>query len=111
MLEIFVFVAGILLTIFFVIGIHEFSHFIAARWLNIKVLCFSIGFGKTLFQWKDKKGTEYRIALIPLGGYVKMLDETEEPVPANELAYAFNRQPFYKKFIVVLAGPFSNLCS
>lgn len=111
MLELLISIFGILFTIFFVIGIHELAHFIAARALGIKVLRFSIGFGKTLYRWYDKKGTEYVLALIPLGGYVKMLDEHEGEVPAKELHLAFNRQPFYKKFIVVLAGPLTNLLS
>lgn len=106
-----IFIAGILITIFFVIGIHEYAHFIAARLLGIKVLRFSIGFGKSLFKWHDKKGTEYILALIPLGGYVKMLDEREAPVPQNELHLAYNNQPFYKKFLIVIAGPLSNFLS
>lgn len=102
-------ILGILLTILFVIGTHEAAHFIAARWLGVKVLRFSIGFGKALFRWHDKTGTEYVFALIPLGGYVKMLDENEGNVPENELSQAYNRQPFYKKFLIVLAGPASNI--
>ncbi|OGT45249.1 MAG: RIP metalloprotease RseP [Gammaproteobacteria bacterium RIFCSPHIGHO2_12_FULL_41_20] len=111
MLEVIISILGILLTIFFVIGIHESAHFLVARWLNIKVLCFSIGFGKALYRWHDKKGTEYILALIPLGGYVKMVDEAEGKVAEDDLPYAFNRQPFYKKFLVVIAGPASNLLS
>jgi len=102
-------ILGILLTIFFVVGTHESAHFLMARWLGIKVLRFSIGFGKTLLRWSDKKGTEYVVALIPLGGYVKMLDESEGNVPREELHLAYNRQPFYKKFLVVLAGPVTNI--
>lgn len=111
MLHILTFVAGILITIFFVIGIHEYAHFMAARALGIKVLKFSIGFGKSIFKWHDKKGTEYVLALIPLGGYVKMLDEREETVPENELHLAYNNQAFYKKFLVIVAGPLSNFLS
>lgn len=103
-------VVGIIITIFFVIGFHEFAHFIAARLLNIKVLKFSIGFGKALFRFHDKKNTEYVIALVPLGGYVKLLGETEETDPKDS-KYAFNTQPFYKKFLVLAAGPFANLLS
>jgi len=108
-LSILISIIGILLTIFFVIGTHEAAHFAVARCLGVKVLRFSIGFGKTLLRWHDKKGTEYVLALIPLGGYVKMLDETEGEVPINELGQAYNRQPFYKKFLIVLAGPISNI--
>lgn len=102
-------VVGIIITIMFVIGTHEFAHFITARWLGVKVLRFSIGFGKTLWRRFDKQGTEYVIALIPLGGYVKMLDESEEPVAAHELHRAYNQQAFYKKALIVLAGPTMNL--
>src|SRR3990167_1904513 len=102
-------IIGIVVTIFFVIGTHEFAHFLAARLLGIKVLRFSIGFGKTLRKWHDKSGTEYVVAAFQLGGYVKMLDENEGKVPERELSRAFNRQPFYKKFLVVLAGPTMNL--
>lgn len=109
MLHLLVSILGILLTIFFVIGTHESAHFLMARLLNIKVLRFSIGFGKTLWRRQDKKGTEYVLALVPLGGYVKMLDENEEKVPRDELHLAFNRQPFYKKFLVVVAGPVTNI--
>lgn len=109
MLSFIIGIAGILLTIFFVIGTHEFAHFLAARLLKVKVLRFSIGFGQTLYRTRDKQGTEYVLSLIPLGGYVKMLDETEENVSPNDLPYAFNRQPFYKKFIIVAAGPIMNI--
>lgn len=108
MLTIFISILAIILTIFLIIGIHEFGHFIVARLLGIKVLRFSLGFGKALFKWHDKKGTEFVLAAIPLGGYVKMLDESEEKVPANELHLAFNRQPLYKKLAVVIAGPLTN---
>ncbi|HLB43086.1 MAG TPA: RIP metalloprotease RseP [Gammaproteobacteria bacterium] len=109
MISIIIAILGILLTIIIVIGTHEFAHFITARYLGVKVLRFSIGFGKTLFSWYDKKHTEYVIALIPLGGYVKMLDENEGPVPQDDLSFAYNKQPFYKKFLIVLAGPIANL--
>jgi len=109
MLHFFVSIIGIFITIFFVIGTHEAAHFIVARLLNVKVLRFSIGFGKTLWRTIDKKGTEYVIALIPLGGYVKMLDETEETVAKEELHLAYNTQPFYKKCLIVIAGPITNI--
>ena len=98
MLSFLIALLGILITIFFVIGTHEAAHFAAARLLGVKVLRFSIGFGKKLVHWQDKSGTEYVLALIPLGGYVQMLDENEATVPDNELHLAYNRQPFYKNF-------------
>jgi regulator of sigma E protease len=109
MLNLLISVIGILLTIFFVVGVHELGHFLMARAVGIKVLRFSIGFGKTLRSWTDKKGTEYVIAAIPLGGYVKMLDESEGDVPKEELHLTYNRQPIYKKMAVVAMGPISNL--
>jgi regulator of sigma E protease len=101
-------IVAILVTIVVIIGFHEFGHFIVARLLGIKVLRFSIGFGKKLYAWHDKKGTEYVLAAIPLGGYVKMLDETEGPVAPHEMPLTFNRQPFYKKSLIVIAGPLFN---
>lgn len=109
MQDLIIAIIGILLTIFFVVGVHEFGHFIVARACGIKVLRFSIGFGKPLYRWYDKKGTEYVLAAIPLGGYVKMLDETEGKVSKEELHLAYNRQPIYKKLAVVAMGPIANL--
>jgi regulator of sigma E protease len=109
MLHVFISIIGILITIFFVIGTHEFAHFYTARLLGVKVLRFSIGFGKTLYRRVDKKGTEYVLALIPLGGYVKMLDENEGFVSPQEKQLAYNTQPYYKKFLIVLAGPLTNI--
>jgi len=90
------------------IAFHELGHFWVARRFGIRVLRFSIGFGKPLFRWKDKSQTEYVIAAIPLGGYVKMLDEREGIVLPEERHLAFNRQSLWKRFCVVLAGPFFN---
>lgn len=101
-------ILSILLTILLIVGIHEFGHFIVARLVGVKVLRFSIGFGKTLFRWHDKKGTEYVFAAIPLGGYVKMLDESEDNINPTELPYAYNRQPIYKRLAIVTAGPVFN---
>jgi regulator of sigma E protease len=109
MLNTLIAIIGIIVTILLVVGVHEFGHFLAARACGIKVLRFSIGFGKKLFSWHDKSGTEFMFAAIPLGGYVKMLDEEEGLVPAEDLHRAYNRQPIYKKMIVVAAGPFSNM--
>jgi len=102
-------IVGIVITLLFVIGTHEAAHFATARLLGVKVLKFSLGFGKAFFSWRDKKGTEYVLAYIPLGGYVRMLGEGDEHIPPSQRAFAFNRQPFYKKFLIVLAGPLTNL--
>ena len=90
------------------VTIHEYGHFWVARRCGIKVLRFSIGFGPALVRWHDRKGTEYTISAIPLGGYVKMLDEREAPVPEHELDQAFNRKTVKQRIAVVAAGPIAN---
>ncbi len=91
------------------ISIHEFGHFWVARRVGIKVLTFSIGFGKALWKKTGKvDNTEYVLAAIPLGGYVRMLDEREAPVDAHEQSRAFNRQPLWARAAVVIAGPVAN---
>lgn len=102
-------IAVIIFTFIALVGVHEFGHFWVARRFGIKVLNFSFGFGKVLFRFKDKLGTEYLISAIPLGGYVRMLDEREAPVAPEELPYAFNRQSIFKRTIVIIAGPVFNL--
>ncbi|MCK5897207.1 MAG: RIP metalloprotease RseP [Cocleimonas sp.] len=97
-------------TIGILVAVHEFGHFWVARKLGIKVLRFAIGFGKPIWTYTSKKGdkTEYVLALLPFGGYVKMLDEREGDVSSKEVHRAFNRQPVWKRFLVVLAGPAFN---
>ena len=92
------------------VAVHEFGHYWVARKLGIKVLRFSIGFGKRIwtFNGKDDDKVEYALSLIPLGGYVKMLDEREGDVDPSERHRAFNVQPVWKRFLVVLAGPAFN---
>lgn len=89
-------------------AVHEFGHFYVARRCGVQVLRFSIGFGKVLLRWHDRQGTEYAIAAIPLGGYVKMLDEREGNVPEDQLHRAFNRKNVWQRIAVVLAGPLAN---
>ncbi|MBI4986821.1 MAG: RIP metalloprotease RseP [Rhodocyclales bacterium] len=92
------------------IVVHELGHFAAAAWFRVKVLRFSVGFGKPLLtrRW-GRDGTEWSLAAFPLGGYVKMLDEREGPVPAAEVDRAFNRQSPWRRSLIVVAGPLSNL--
>jgi len=88
---------------------HELGHFIAARLCGVKVLRFSVGFGKQLWTHRfAKDGTEWSVSALPLGGYVKMLDEREAPVPSAELHRAFNRQSVWKRIVIVAAGPIAN---
>lgn len=109
MLQLLTAILGVLITILLVVGFHEFGHFIVARLVGVKVLRFSIGFGKILYRWHDKQGTEYALSAIPLGGYVKMVDENEETVAKEDLPFAYNRQPFLKRFAIVIAGPVFNI--
>ncbi len=88
---------------------HEFGHFWVARRCGVKVLRFSIGFGKPLWTHRGKDGTEYVLAAIPLGGYVRMLDEREDDVPARQSHLAFNRKPVLQRIAIVAAGPLANL--
>lgn len=91
------------------IVVHEAGHFALARWCGVKVLRFSIGFGKPILSHRfGRDQTELALAAFPLGGYVKMLDEREGEVEPAELPRAFNRQPVLKRFVIVLAGPVAN---
>jgi regulator of sigma E protease len=88
---------------------HEFGHYWVARRCGVKVQRFSVGFGKPLWMRKGKDGTEWVVAAIPLGGYVKMLDEREGDVRADELDQAFNRKTVWQRMAIVVAGPVANL--
>jgi len=97
-------------TLGILIAVHEYGHYRVAVACGIKVLKFSIGFGKPLYTWRLKnKTTEFSIGMLPLGGYVKMLDEREAPVDPAERHLAFNTQPLGARAAVVAAGPLANL--
>lgn len=91
------------------ITFHEFGHYWVARRMGVRVLRFSIGFGKKLWSRQGRDGTEYMIAAVPLGGYVKMLDEREGEVRPEELGQAFNRKSVWARIAIVMAGPVFNL--
>ncbi|HWI78758.1 MAG TPA: RIP metalloprotease RseP [Ramlibacter sp.] len=96
------------------IAVHEYGHYRVAVACGVKVLRFSVGFGKTLYRWQPKKqkhgqSTEFVIGAFPLGGYVKMLDEREGPVAPEERHLAFNTQPIRSRAAIVAAGPVANL--
>ena len=96
------------------IAVHEYGHYRVAVARGVKVLRFSVGFGNTLYRWKPRKqrpgqDTEFVVGAFPLGGYVKMLDEREAPVPAAERHLAFNTQPLKSRAMIVAAGPAANL--
>lgn len=91
------------------IVVHEYGHYLAARLCNVRVLRFSVGFGRPLATWRlGRDATEWSIAAIPFGGYVKMLDEREAPVSAEEAHRAFNRQSVGRRILIVAAGPAFN---
>lgn len=107
-------VLAFLLALGVLITVHEWGHYRVAVACGVKVLTFSIGFGKPLLRWKSRKphagqDTEFCISLIPLGGYVKMLDEREGDVTSQDLPMAFNRQPLWARAAIVSAGPLANL--
>ncbi len=101
-------IVGTLVALGVLVTFHEFGHFWVARRCGVKVLRFSVGFGSPLFRWHDRQGTEFVIAAIPLGGYVKMLDEREGDVPPALLDSAFNRKSVRQRFAIVSAGPLAN---
>jgi len=109
-------VIAFLVALCILIFVHELGHYLAARACGVKVLRFSIGFGRPLLRWTSRgpDRTEWTVAAIPLGGYVRMLDEREvdperdTPIDPAELPRAFNRQPVGKRFVIVAAGPLAN---
>jgi len=108
--QIFIAIPAFLLAITLLVAVHEFGHYWVAKKLGVKVLSFSIGFGKPIWR-KTPKGseTEYLISALPIGGYVKMLDErVEENIAPEDLPRAYNRQPVWKRILILLAGPLAN---
>lgn len=102
--------AAFTLALGLLIAIHEYGHYRMAVACGVKVLRFSIGFGRTLLRWKPKDSdTEFALCVFPLGGYVRMLDEREAPVDASERHRAFNTQPLHLRALIVAAGPVANL--
>jgi regulator of sigma E protease len=99
----------LIVTLGLLVTFHEFGHFVVARACGVKVLRFSIGFGRALWSRTAKSGTEYMVAMIPLGGYVKMLDAREGEVAESEAAQEFTGKPVWQRVAIVLAGPAFNL--
>jgi regulator of sigma E protease len=103
------YLAAFLVVLGVLVVIHELGHYLAARYCGVKVLRFSVGFGPVIFQRKfGVDRTEWAIAAIPLGGFVKMLDEREGEVASDELSRAFNQQTVGKRSLIVAAGPLAN---
>ncbi|MGJ3439243.1 RIP metalloprotease RseP [Pseudomonas sp. Je.1.5.c] len=101
-------IIGTLVALGVLVTFHEFGHFWVARRCGVKVLRFSVGFGTPLLRWHDRHGTEFVVAAIPLGGYVKMLDEREGDVPPALVDQSFNRKPVGQRIAIVAAGPIAN---
>ena len=101
-------IIGTLIALGVLVTFHEFGHFWVARRCGVKVLRFSVGFGTPLLRWHDRQGTEFVIAAIPLGGYVKMLDEREADVPSALLEQSFNRKTVGQRIAITAAGPIAN---
>ena len=108
-MEIIQTILATIVTLGILVTIHEWGHFWVARRCGVDVLRFSVGFGKSLWLHKGKDGTEYSISAIPLGGYVKMLDEREGSVPEHLKSRAFNNKPVLQRIAIVAAGPLVNL--
>ena len=103
------YLAAFLVVLGVLIVVHEFGHYLAARLCGVRVLRFSVGFGRTLWQRRfGKDETVWAISIFPLGGYVKMLDEREGEVAPAERERAFNRQSVGKRSLIVVAGPVAN---
>jgi len=102
--------AAFLLTLGILVSFHEFGHFLAARSCGVRVLRFAVGFGKPLFTYRAKNNTEWVLASIPLGGYVKLLDgrDPQQAIPLAQESQAFDRKPLWQRSLIVAAGPFAN---
>ena len=102
--------AAFLVTLGVLVSFHEYGHFLAARLCGVKVLRFALGFGKPLFTYRAGNGTEWVLASIPLGGYVKLLDgrDREQMIPVEERAQSFDVKPLWQRSVIVAAGPFAN---
>src|SRR3954469_6178614 len=107
-------IVAFIVAIGLLVAVHEWGHYRVAVACGVKVLRFSVGFGKTLYAWKPKRqrpgqDTEFVIGAFPFGGYVRMLDEREAPVAPEDRHRAFNNQPLWARAAVVAAGPIANL--
>ena len=107
-MTILTYILAFLVAIGILVAVHEYGHFWMARRMGIKVLRFSIGFGRVLWSRRGADETEYAFSAIPLGGYVKLLDEREGPVDPAIASQAYNRKPVWRRILVLLAGPFAN---
>ncbi len=101
-------ILSFLIAITVLVGFHELGHFLAAKFFGVKVLTFSIGFGRSIWSMKGGRDkTKFSLGAIPLGGYVKMLDESDNP-SSDEISSTFNYKPAWQKILIALAGPIAN---
>jgi len=108
-MTVFISLLVIILAVLAVVGVHEYGHFIVARWCGVGVRKFAIGFGPALWSRRSPKtGIEYTINCLPLGGYVKLFDSREGPLSDSERAVSFDNQAIYKRVLVIFAGPGMN---
>ena len=110
--NIFFYFFAFVIVLSIIVFVHEYGHYFVAILNKVKVETFSIGFGKEIFGWNDKRGTRWKICYIPFGGYVKMFGEdnfsSKKKIPLNLSKYAFSKKKIYQKFLIVLAGPLAN---
>ena len=109
MLQFIISVFAFVLAISVLVVVHEFGHFWVARRAGIKVLRFSVGFGRPFYRWYDKLGTEYVLSIIPLGGYVALFGEREQAISGVDRHLTFHHKPVWVRMLVILAGPLFNL--
>ena len=109
-MQVLITLAAFLLTLGVLVSFHEFGHFLAARCCGVRVLRFAVGFGKPLFTYVATNKTEWVLASIPLGGYVKLLDgrDRQQSISSAEASEAFDRKPLWQRSVIVAAGPFAN---
>ena len=102
--------SAFLVTLGVLVSFHEYGHFLAARLCGVKVLRFALGFGKPIFTFRAENGTEWVLASIPLGGYVKLLDgrDSQQTIPEKERSESFDVKPLWQRSLIVAAGPFAN---
>ncbi|AGG33822.1 Membrane-associated zinc metalloprotease [beta proteobacterium CB] len=102
--------SAFLVTLGVLVSFHEYGHFLAARLCGVKVLRFALGFGKPIFTFRAENGTEWVLASIPLGGYVKLLDgrDSAQTIPEKERSESFDVKPLWQRSLIVAAGPFAN---
>lgn len=100
---------SLLFAVFILITVHELGHLLIAKYFSVNIIRFSIGFGHPLIKWSSKTGTEYRIASIPLGGYVEMMDDRKLSQIPSYTGIAFNDLIYWKRILIMLAGPFANI--